>query len=305
MSEDTAAPTAYRIIHRPRYGTLIAACIAGFLALSLIVSIGGNANFQWEAVGHYLFHPAILRGLAITLALTAVVLLIATLLGTAVALMRLSSSRILATIALVYVWIFRGVPALIQLIFWFNLGLVIREISVVLPGFGTLFTLNTNDVLSPYTAAVIALSLCEAAYMAEIVRAGILSVPVGQEDAARSLGMSRRQAFWRIVAPQALSFVIPPTGNAAISLLKLTSLVTYVAVDDLFYAAQSIYARTFETIPLLVVVAFWYLAVVTVMSIGQGFLEAHFGQFDRRSRRSWSLPLRQAGAGLRNLWRAQ
>lgn len=298
-------PTSYRIVPRPRYGRLVLAIFAAALALSLVWSIAGNANFQWDAVAHYIFHPSILRGLVTTLTLTVVVLLVAAALGTTIALMRLSSSRVLTTIALFYVWIFRGVPALIQLIFWFNLGLVMREITLVLPGFGTVFSVDTNDVLSPYLAAVIALSLCEAAYMSEIVRAGILSVPLGQEDAARSLGMNRQQAFWRIVAPQALRLIIPPTGNAAISLLKLTSLVTYVAVDDLFYAAQSIYARTFETIPLLLVVALWYLAVVTVMSIGQGFVEAHFGQFDRRSRRSWSLPLRHAGAGLRGLWRPQ
>lgn len=300
VSHDIGGSASYPVVLRPRYATLVLAILVGALTVALIVAMAGNTNFQWDSVAHYLFHPSILRGLATTLALTAVVLVIAVALGTLIALMRLSSSRVMKVIALAYVWVFRGVPALIQLIFWFNLGLVVREISLTVPGFGTLFSVETNDLISPYAAAVIALSLCEAAYIAEIVRAGILSVPAGQGDAARSLGMSRQEAFRRIIAPQALRFIIPPTGNAAISLLKLTSLVTYVAVDDLFYAAQSIYARTFETIPLLAVVAFWYLAVVTIMSIGQGFLEAHYSQFDTRSKWRWSL--RRAGADLRGLW---
>jgi polar amino acid transport system permease protein len=298
--QDGAGRISYPLVPRPRYATLALAVIVGVLTLALIVAMAGNTNFQWDAVAHYLFHPSILRGLAMTLVLTAVVLAISVVLGPMITLMRLSSSRVMGVIALVYVWIFRGVPSLIQLIFWFNLALVVREISLTIPGLGTVFSIDTNDLISPYAAAVIALSLCEAAYIAEIVRAGILSVSSGQGDAARSLGMTRQQAFRRIIAPQSLRFIIPPTGNAAISLLKLTSLVTYVAVDDLFYAAQSIYARTFETIPLLAVVAFWYLAVVTVMSVGQGFLEAHYGQFDTRSKGRWSL--RRAGADLRHLW---
>lgn len=286
---------SYPIVRRPRHGMLVVAAVAMALMLALVLSVAGNPNFQWEAVALYLFHPSILRGLGSTLLLTALVLLAASIVGTAVALMYLSSSRVLQTIARLYVWVFRGVPALIQLIFWFNLALVVREVSLTLPGLGMVFAVDINDLISPWTAAVIALSLCEAAYLAEIIRAGILSVPPGQTDAARSLGMTRRKTLWRVIAPQATRFIIPPTGNAAISLLKMTSLVTYVAVDDLFYAAQSIYARTFETIPLLIVVAFWYLAVVTVMSVGQGFLEDHYGQ--HQSRR-WTAPI----VRIRQLW---
>jgi len=145
-----------------------------------------------------------------------------------------------------------------------------------------LFSVRTNDFMTPFFSAVVALSLCEAGYMAEIIRAGIKSVPSGQSEAASALGMPYRMILKRITLPQAMRFVLPPTGNEAINLLKMTSLVTFIAVDDLFYTAQSIYARTFETIPLLIVVAFWYLAVVSILSVGQHFLERHFGRSDTR-----------------------
>ena len=195
---------------------------------------------------------------------------------------RLSPSRILQSFANAYIWFVRGAPALIQLIFWFNLAIIMPVISLGLPGVGTLFSLRTNDVMTPFLTAVIALSLHEAGYMAEIIRAGITSVPAGQTEAASTLGMSRGRILRRIVLPQAMRFIVPPTGNEAINLMKATSLVTVIAVDDLLYSAQTIYARTFETIPLLIVVAFWYLAVVTIMSIGQHFLEAHFNRSDSR-----------------------
>ena len=204
--------------------------------------------------------------------------------GTVVAIMRVSPSPVLRAFASAYVWFFRGVPALIQLIFWFNLSLLVREFSLALPFTGTIFSVRTNDFMTPFFSAVVALSLCEAGYMAEIIRAGIKSVPSGQAEAASALGMRYRLILKRIILPQAMRFVVPPTGNEAINLLKMTSLVTFIAVDDLFYSAQSIYARTFETIPLLIVVAFWYLAVVSIMSIGQHFLERHFGRSDKRHR---------------------
>jgi polar amino acid transport system permease protein len=158
-----------------------------------------------------------------------------------------------------------------------------REISLTVPYLGTLFSMRTNDVMTPFLSAIVALSLCEAGYMAEIIRAGIKSVPGGQAEAASALGMPYRMILKRITLPQAMRFVVPPTGNEAINLLKTTSLVTFIAVDDLFYSAQSIYARTFETIPLLIVVAIWYLAAVSIMSFGQHFLERYFGRSDRRN----------------------
>jgi polar amino acid transport system permease protein len=268
------------IVPRRRFGIWIGAALALVVAAFIVRAFATNPVFAWDVAAHYLFHPSILRGLAKTLLLTIVIMAAAIVAGAIIAIMRLSPSVVLRTFASVYVWFFRGVPALIQLIFWFNLSLLFRTISLSLPGMGTLFSLKTNDVMTPFLTAVVALSLCEAGYLAEIIRAGLKSVPPGQTEAASGLGMSHRQILWRIVLPQAMRFIVPPTGNEAISLLKMTSLVTFIAVDDLFYTAQSIYARTFETIPLLIVVAIWYLFVVTVMSTGQLFLERYYGRAD-------------------------
>ena len=259
-------------------GTVVTLVVFGLI----IKALATNPAFDWPTVGKYLFHPSIMRGLGQTLLLTVVIMTLSIVIGAVVAVMRLSPSKILQAFAGAYVWFFRGAPALIQLIFWFNLSLVVREISLTLPFVGTLFSVRTNDVMTPFVAAVVALSLHEAGYMAEIVRAGIKSVPSGQAEAAGSLGMNRRLILRRITMPQAMRFIVPPTGNETINLLKTTSLVTIIAVDDLLYSAQSIYARTFETIPLLIVVAFWYLFVVTIMSIGQHYIERHYGRSDQQ-----------------------
>ena len=278
--QEGARPLQLPVVPRPRYGLWVATVLSLALAFVVVRSIATNQAFGWDIALGYLFHPSILRGLGTTLLLTVIIMVAAIVIGTIIAVMRVSPSVVLQAFGSAYVWFFRGVPALIQLIFWFNLALVIREFSLTLPFVGTVFSIRTNDLMSPFVAAVVALSLCEAGYMAEIIRAGIKSVPHGQTEAATSLGMSYGKILWRIVLPQAMRFVVPPTGNEAINLLKLTSLVTYIAVDDLFYAAQSIYARTFETIPLLMVVSFWYLLVVTLMSIGQHYIERYYGRSD-------------------------
>lgn len=271
-----------KVVPQRQYGIWVGTALALVLAGLIIRAFAVNPAFDWDTAYGYLFHPPILRGLGTTLLLTVLIMMVAIVVGTVIAIMRVSPSPILRAFAGVYVWFFRGVPALIQLIFWFNLSLLVREISLTLPYVGTLFSIRTNDLMTPFLSAVVALSLCEAGYMAEIIRAGIKSVPSGQAEAASALGMPYGTILKRITLPQAMRFVVPPTGNEAINLLKMTSLVTFIAVDDLFYSAQSIYARTFETIPLLIVVAFWYLAVVSIMSVGQHFLERHFGRSDKR-----------------------
>ena len=282
-----AAPHRLRVedltvVPQRRIGLLVATGVVVALLALLIWSVGTNKAFGWPIVAKYLFHPSIIRGLGNTLLLTVLIMALATIIGTIIAIMRLSPSRILQVFANGYIWFFRGAPALIQLIFWFNLAIIVREVSLTLPFIGTVFSVKTNDFMTPFVSAVVALSLHEAGYMAEIIRAGITSVPQGQTEAASTLGMSRAAILRRIVLPQAMRFIVPPTGNEAINLMKATSLVTVIAVDDLLYSAQTIYARTFETIPLLIVVAFWYLAVVTVMSIGQHFIEQYFNRSDAR-----------------------
>jgi polar amino acid transport system permease protein len=278
------ASTAGQLVVVPRrqYGIWVGTALALFVAFLVVRAFASNPAFAWGTAAGYLFHPPIMRGLGNTLILTVIIMAVAIVIGTGIAVMRVSPSPVLRAFAGVYVWLFRGVPALIQLMFWFNLSLLVREFSLTLPFVGTIFSVRTNDFMTPFFSAIVALSLCEAGYMAEIIRAGIKSVPSGQAEAASALGMPYRMILKRIVLPQAMRFVVPPTGNEAINLLKMTSLVTFIAVDDLFYSAQSIYARTFETIPLLIVVAFWYLAVVSIMSVGQHFLEAHFGRSETR-----------------------
>lgn len=277
-----ARPSAeLTVVPRRRYGLWAGTAITLFIAFIVIRSLSTNPHFGWDIAAGYIFNASILRGLQTTLVLTVVIMAVSIVIGTFVALMRVAPSPVLNAFGAFYVWFFRGVPALIQLIFWFNLALVIREFSLYVPFVGTLFTIRTNDLMTPMVSAILALSLCEAGYMAEIIRAGIKSVPSGQTEAASSLGMSHWRILRRITLPQAMRFIVPPTGNEAINLLKTTSLVTYIAVDDLFYAAQSIYARTFETIPLLIVVAFWYLLVVSAMSVGQHFIEQYYGRSDR------------------------
>jgi len=283
---DTAVPIErLKVVPRPHYGLWIGTAATLLLLVLFVKAMASNPAFGWSVAGGYLFHPSIMRGLRQTLTLTVSIMALAIVIGTIIAIMRLSPSRILNAFATGYIWFFRGAPALIQLIFWFNLSLVVRQFSLSLPFIGTIFSVKTNDVMTPFVSAVVALSLCEAGYMAEIIRAGIKSVHAGQTEAAASLGMSHRLILRRITMPQAMRFILPPTGNETINLLKMTSLVTMIAVDDLLYAAQSIYARTFETIPLLIVVAFWYLFVVTILSIVQHFIEQYYGRSESREER--------------------
>ncbi|MDR3470396.1 MAG: amino acid ABC transporter permease [Devosia sp.] len=289
---DAAAFARLTVAPRRRYGVWIGTAAALWLAYIVVRAFATNPVFAWDTAGGYIFHPSIMRGLGTTLVLTVAIMVAAIAVGTVIAIMRISASPVLRAFAGVYVWFFRGVPALIQLIFWYNLSLLVRVISLGLPFVGTVFSARTNDFMTPFVSAVVGLSLCEAGYMAEIIRAGIKSVPTGQSEAATGLGMSYGQILRRIILPQAMRFIVPPTGNEAINLLKMTSLVAFIAVDDLFYTAQSIYARTFETIPLLAVVAFWYLLIVTLMSIGQYFIERYYGRSEQRLASGLSLLLR-------------
>lgn len=282
------------VVPQRHYALWIGTAIVLLILYMVIKAVATNPAFGWPIAAGYLFHPSIMRGLGQTLVLTVTIMALSIVIGTLVAIMRLSPSRILNAFAGVYIWFFRGAPALIQLIFWFNLSLLVREFSITLPFVGTIFSVKTNDVMTPFVSAVIALSLHEAGYMAEIIRAGIKSVPSGQTEAAGSLGMTHRQILRRITLPQAMRFIVPPTGNETINLLKTTSLVTFIAVNDLLYAAQSIYARTFETIPLLIVVAFWYLFVVTLLSIGQHFIEQYYGRSEQQRGESMTRILRRA-----------
>ena len=280
-----------------------AVALVTVLMALLLRAIVDNPHLQWPVVASYLLNPIILRGLGLTVMLTVLIMFFASLVGMVVALMMLSPSRMLSAPAAGFIWWFRGSPALVQLILWYNLSLIFKTVTLWLPGIGTVFSIPMNTIMTPMVAAVVALSLHEAGYMAEIIRNGLKSVNRSQTEAALCLGMHPSLLLRRIIIPQAMRVIIPPTGNETINLLKTTSLVSIIAVGDLLYSAQAIYARTFETIPLLLVVTFWYLVVVSIMTIGQGYLERHFsrdeGGMARAPRRGWLqgfLGIRPAGA---------
>jgi polar amino acid transport system permease protein len=259
-------------------GRWVGVVVIVVLVAMLVHSFLTNPNFQWDVVGQYLFSEPVLRGLRNTLILTALSMVIGIVGGVLLAVMRLSPNPVLAGAAAVYVWLFRGTPLITQLIFWNFLAALYPRLGLGIPFGPTFVSVDTNAVISVFAASLLGLGLNEAAYMAEIVRGGIQSVDPGQSEAAGALGLSRTQTLRRIVLPQAMRVIVPPTGNETISMLKTTSLVVVIAYFELTVAVQTIYSRTFQTIPLLIVAALWYLALTSVLSIGQMFIERRFGR---------------------------
>ncbi|MFG1694749.1 amino acid ABC transporter permease [Nonomuraea sp. NPDC049309] len=268
---------------RPRIRPLrwVAGAVLAVLAAQFAWFLVTNPRFEWPVVARYLFDANILRGLGMSLLLTVIGMVLGSLLGVLLAAGRLSGFKPVSWACGIYIAVFRGIPPLVQLIFWFNLGYLLPRISLGVPFGPTFVSWPTNTVISSLTAAIIGLTLHEAAYMAEIVRAGILAVDSGQRDAARAMGFTAAQGFVKVVLPQAMRVIVPPTGSQFISLLKGTSLVSVIAMADLLYSVQVIYNRTYEIVPLLIVACAWYLAVVTVLSLGQRRLERHFGKGQR------------------------
>jgi polar amino acid transport system permease protein len=250
-------------------------------AVAIAKALVTNRNIEFSVVREFFFSPQILHGLLNTLVLTAVTMVCATVLGTVLATMRLSSNRVASVASWTFTWFVRSVPPLVQLIFWFNLGFLFPRIEIKIPFGPILYSAPTNQVMTVYVAAALGLILTGAGYMAEIVRGGILSVSEGQSLAAMSLGLNSRQRLLRIVLPQAMSSILPGTGNQVINMLKTTSLVSVIGLPDLLYSAQEIYGTNFQTIPLLIVASLWYLIVCSVLSVGQYYLERHFGRSQR------------------------
>ena len=268
-----------------RPGRWVAAVIVAIAAIWLVHSLVTNPGFQWGTVGEYLFSAEILKGVVMTVELTALTMLVGIALGVVLAVMRLSANPLVSWASALYVWFFRGTPVLVQLIFWFNLASLYPVLKLGIPfGGPALAQGDANHLITPFLAALLGLGLNEGAYMAEIVRGGILGVDQGQNDAAKALGFTPLQTMRRVVLPQAMRMIVPPTGNQTIGMLKYTSLASVVAVAELLQSAQAIYNRTFETIPLLIVASLWYLILTTVLSVGQHYIERHYarGQAVRR-----------------------
>ncbi|MFF4955200.1 amino acid ABC transporter permease [Streptomyces chattanoogensis] len=264
----TDAFTAPRIVPRRRTGQWTAAAAVLVLLALAALSVVRNDAFQWDVVADYFLTAAVLRGLGLTLWLTAVVMALGFALGTLLATMRLSANPVLRGVSWGYVWLFRSTPILVQLLFWFNIGAL----------YPTVLGIRTVNLLSPVTVAVIGLTLHEAAYATEVVRGGILSVEKGQLEAAQSLGLGAWRRLRRIVLPQAMRAIVPPAGNMLIGTLKGTSIVSVIAVQDLLYSVQLVYHRTYQVIPLLLVATLWYVLVTSVLSVGQHYLERHYAR---------------------------
>jgi polar amino acid transport system permease protein len=267
-------------------GQWIAAAIVAIIIVAVARSVATNSRFEWNVVGDYLFDSRVLDGVVKTIELTVLAMAIGILLGIVLAVMRLSPNRLVSTSSWTYIWFFRGTPVLVQIILWFNLAALYPTVDLGIP-FGPAFIhLDANQIITPFVAGMLALGLNEGAYMSEIVRAGIISVDEGQTEAAKALGMTQSQTMRRIVLPQAMRVIIPPTGNETISMLKFTSLVSVIAVAELLYSVQLIYAQSYKVIPLLIVASIWYLAMTSVLSVGQYYLERYFGRGTSRRERA-------------------
>jgi polar amino acid transport system permease protein len=265
---------------------VLAAMLVHTLAFSTVVRGEHNdSRFQWDVVGQYFFSSQVLHGLVITLALTGIAMGAGIVLGVILAVMRLSPNPLLSGSAWLYIWFFRGTPVLVQLLFWFNLSYLYPHLALGIPFLSSpQLHLDPNSIITSFVAASLGLSLNEGAYMAEIVRAGIISVDEGQTEAAQSVGMSRLKILRLIVLPQAMRLIIPPTGNEIISMLKTSSLASVVVVTELLYSVQLIYARTYQTVPLLVVASLWYLIVTSFLMVGQYFIERRYSRGAARPR---------------------
>jgi polar amino acid transport system permease protein len=236
-------------------------------------------RFGWNVIFHYFTNGEILRGIVVTLELTALAMIVGIVLGVIVAIMRLSHSRLLSGVAWTYTWLFRGTPVYVQLLLWGFIAFLYPTFAIGIPFTHVyLFHFGANSVFIPFNAAVIALGLNEGAYFSEIVRSGLIAVDEGQTEAAMSLGMTRGQTLRLVVLPQAMRVILPPTGNEVISMLKTTSLVVVVGVVELLGAVTNIYGETYQIMPMLLLASMWYLIVSTVLSIGQFYLERHFSR---------------------------
>ncbi|MGV8885364.1 MAG: amino acid ABC transporter permease [Microbacteriaceae bacterium] len=256
--------------------------LATILIVALVLFVLDAANrpaYGWDNFAKYLFDKRISEAALNTVLLTIYSMVIAIVLGVTLAVMRLSNNPVVRGVAWLYLWIFRGTPVYVQLVFWGLLGTIYTKVYLGIPFLDPWVTFETQDLIPVFWLAVIGLSLNESAYMAEIVRAGILSVDKGQDEAATALGMSWLQTMHRVVIPQAMRIIIPPTGNEVISMLKTTSLVAAVPYSfDLYGRSRDISSVIFDPIPLLLVASVWYLLFTSILMIGQYFLEKRFSR---------------------------
>jgi len=268
------------IVPKRFYGRWVAAAAILFV-LAWIVKAFAQGQIAWPVVAQFFTAPAILAGLVNTLIMTVCAMGLGIVLGVVFAIMYMSPNPVLRGVALFYIWFFRGTPLLLQLLLWFNLALVFPTIGI--PG---VIEWRTIDIIGPFMATLLGLGMNQGAYTAEVVRSGILSVDLGQTEAAKAIGMTRLTTLRRIVLPQAMRVIIPPVGNEVISMVKLTSVASVIQFSEILRNAQNVYYANARVIELLIVAAGWYLLVVTLLQVGQFFLERAFskGRGERRAK---------------------
>lgn len=266
------APAAPRAVPVRHYGRYVAATLV-LAVVALFVVAASKAQISYGVIPDYLTSPIILDGLRMTVYISVAAQLVGIALGVLFAVMRLSKNPVVASVSWFYIWFFRGTPVLVQLVIWFNLSLVFQTFTI--PG---IYSMSMNSFMTPFVAALLGLGLNEGAYMAEIVRAGIISVDEGQTEAAQALGMTAGQLMRRVVLPQAMRVIVPPTGNEFINMLKTSSLASLVLLGELFRNAANIYTRSLQTIELLLVISAWYLVLTSVFSVGQFYVERRFAR---------------------------
>jgi polar amino acid transport system permease protein len=274
-------PEAIKAIPVRHWGRWVGAIVVIYLVIALIYSFVKSPNIDWPVLGNYLFKPLVVGGVGVTIELTVIAMVVGAVGGTILAVMRLSENPVLSTVAWAYIWFFRGTPVYVQIILWGNIGVLYGRFYAGLPFTGLSLGSTSSALFVSHliVVAILALGLNEAAYAAELVRAGIISVDAGQTEAASSLGMSPALVMRRIVLPQAMRVIIPTMGNETISMLKNTALLAVLGGGiELFGRLQLVYSQTFQIMPLLMVACIWYLAITTVLTIGQHYLEAYFGR---------------------------
>jgi polar amino acid transport system permease protein len=269
---------ASRVAEQRHVGRWIAGAVCVFVLAFAIDSVATNNAVGWSVIGQYFTAHAVLSGLILTIWLTAVVDALAFILGTLLAAMRMSRNPILRGFSWLYTWIFRSIPLLVQLLLWFNIAYLYPRITLGIPFGPTFVSGNANNLISATTAAIIGLTLHDAAYASEIVRGGFLSVDQGQIEAAQALALGRQRILGRILLPQAMRSIIPASVNLVTGTLKATAIVSVISVQDLLFHVETIYSANLKIMPLLFVATLWYIICVSVLSLVQYYLERHFAR---------------------------
>ncbi|MFI6037042.1 amino acid ABC transporter permease [Streptomyces sp. NPDC051315] len=276
-SEFSGPPEAIKAIPVRHYGRWVSGVVVLALLVLLVIAFA-QGDIQWQAVSDKLFDSTVIAGAGRTLLISILAMVLGVVLGIVLAVMRLSKNPVTSSVAWLYIWFFRGTPVYVQLLLWFNLALIFPVLNL-----GPIYKDEMTDVMTPFMCALLGLGLNEAAYMAEICRAGLLAVDEGQTEAAHALGMSHSKTLRRIVIPQAMRVIVPPTGNEFINMLKTSSLVYAVTYNELLRSTSVIGSTSYAVMEMLFVASIWYLVMTSVFSVFQYYLERYYARGSSRS----------------------